>query len=252
LPVGAGTIALRFLTKSDAEDGGWDIRAVEVFHPGLPYPTELARLASSDWYEQHFDLTPFAGHDVRLRVDFNTGDPVENQMRGWYIDDVHVELLAQPGIVFCAGDGHSIDCPCGNFGAAGHGCATSFSPAGSELGATGVARVSADTFVLSANGLSPSVVTFFQGTQQAAGGRGLLFGDGLRCAAGSVVRLKSVLASGGAAQFPAPGDPSVSVAGLMPAGGGFRTYQVWYRNAADFCTTSTFNLSNGLMVTWTP
>jgi hypothetical protein len=25
---------------------------------------------------------------------------------------------------------------------------------------------------------------------------------------------------------------------------------VWYRNAAVFCTASTFNLSNGLQVTW--
>jgi hypothetical protein len=28
-------------------------------------------------------------------------------------------------------------------------------------------------------------------------------------------------------------------------------YQLWYRNAAAFCTPSTFNLTNGLDVTWT-
>ena len=29
-------------------------------------------------------------------------------------------------------------------------------------------------------------------------------------------------------------------------------YQSWYRNAAAFCTSSTFNLTNGVTVTWTP
>jgi hypothetical protein len=33
---------------------------------------------------------------------------------------------------------------------------------------------------------------------------------------------------------------------------GDRYYQVWYRNAAAFCGPDTFNLTNGLRVTWTP
>jgi hypothetical protein len=33
---------------------------------------------------------------------------------------------------------------------------------------------------------------------------------------------------------------------------GTRTYQVWYRNAAAFCTASTFNLTNGWRTTWGP
>jgi hypothetical protein len=55
----------------------------------------------------------------------------------------------------------------------------------------------------------------------------------------------------GASQYPEPGDPSVSVKGLVTTPG-TREYQVWYRNAATFCTTSTFNLTNGLSVSWTP
>ena len=31
---------------------------------------------------------------------------------------------------------------------------------------------------------------------------------------------------------------------------GAAIYQVWYRNAASFCTPSTFNLTNGVLVTW--
>jgi hypothetical protein len=33
---------------------------------------------------------------------------------------------------------------------------------------------------------------------------------------------------------------------------GVRTYQAWYRNAAAFCTASTFNLTNGVQLTWGP
>jgi hypothetical protein len=31
---------------------------------------------------------------------------------------------------------------------------------------------------------------------------------------------------------------------------GTRSYQVWYRNAAAFCTPSTFNLTNGTSIVW--
>ena len=34
--------------------------------------------------------------------------------------------------------------------------------------------------------------------------------------------------------------------------GNVRRYQVWYRNSAAFCTPATFNLTNGLSVTWQP
>jgi hypothetical protein len=41
------------------------------------------------------------------------------------------------------------------------------------------------------------------------------------------------------------------VRGAVPAGA-TRHYQVWYRNSAAFCGPSTFNLSNGLSISWTP
>jgi hypothetical protein len=56
--------------------------------------------------------------------------------------------------------------------------------------------------------------------------------------------------AGGASQYPEAGNPSVSVKGMCSAGN-TRFYQVWYRNAGAFCTPSTFNLTNGLQVTWT-
>jgi hypothetical protein len=153
---------------------------------------------------------------------------------------------------FCFGDGSGTACPCGNAGASGNGCATSFNPAGAHLGASGIPSVANDTVVLTSSGLSNSIVTFFQGTQRQSGGAGAVFGDGLRCAGGSTVRLGAKSTAGGSAQYPGPGDASVSTRGLVPPTGGTRTYQVWYRNAADFCTPSTFNLTNGVEITFAP
>jgi len=38
----------------------------------------------------------------------------------------------------------------------------------------------------------------------------------------------------------------------LRAAGDVRRYQVWFRDAAAFCTASTFNLSNGLEASWSP
>jgi hypothetical protein len=46
-------------------------------------------------------------------------------------------------------------------------------------------------------------------------------------------------------------DQSVSQRGQVQQPGS-RYYQAWYRNAAAYCSPGTFNLTNGLDVTWTP
>jgi Tol biopolymer transport system component len=158
---------------------------------------------------------------------------------------------AEPAVPFCFGDGTGLACPCANSGAPGRGCANSIDASGARLAATGTARVSADTFVLLGSGMPNSTALYFQGTSQLNGGTGAMFGDGLRCAGGTVIRLGTRLNAGGASRYPDAGDVAISVRGLV-AGGDARTYQIWYRNAAAFCTTSTFNLSNGLGVTWIP
>jgi hypothetical protein len=150
---------------------------------------------------------------------------------------------------FCGGDGSSGSCPCGNNGASGNGCASSVNPAGAHLGTTGDASVSADTLVLHGSGMPASVsCTYYQGTTSTAA----VFGDGLRCAGGAIIRLASQMNVGGTSQYPAAGNLPISVRGNVPAVGATRTYQAWYRNAAAFCTASTFNLSNGLRVIWAP
>jgi hypothetical protein len=172
-------------------------------------------------------------------------------LQAWILDG---QLGPQPetGSPYCFGDGSGTACPCGNAGAADGGCASSVSFGGGKLTAAGVSSVSADTLVLRARRLPNSSALFFQGTQRAAGGAGLTFGDGLRCATGSVLRLGTKTSSAGAAQFPEFGDAAVSLRGAVPAAGGPRHYQVWYRNAAAFCRPETFNLTNGVSVTWTP
>jgi len=147
---------------------------------------------------------------------------------------------------FCFGDGSGAACPCGNNGTSGNGCASSVNSAGARLAASGAASLVNDTFALQGSGMPNASALYFQGTTQVA----TSFGDGLRCAGGTVVRLGTKTNALGASSYPQAGDASVSVRGLVPSAGSVRTYQAWYRNAAAFCTASTFNLSNGIAITW--
>ena len=165
----------------------------------------------------------------------------------------------QSGTGFCFGDGSSLSCVanpgagsgCGD-GAPGHGCANSVNPNGALLEAYGTPSVSLDSLQLRGSGMPNSSSLYFQGTTQLGAGLGAYFGDGLRCAGGSVIRLGTKVNAVGASQYPSGADQPVSVRGAVPPGS-VRTYQVWYRNAAGgFCTSSTFNLSNGVSVTWYP
>jgi len=155
----------------------------------------------------------------------------------------------QAGTTFCSGDGTGTACPCANSGVAGNGCASSVNPSGANLGSTGVASIGSDSVVLTGSGMPNSSALYFQGTSQQGAGAGTVFGDGLRCAGGTITRLGTKTNVGGGSQYPAAGDPSVSVRGLVSVPG-TRTYQIWYRNAAAFCTASTFNLSNGREIVW--
>ncbi len=169
----------------------------------------------------------------------------------------HLELYADAcgpvstGTPYCFGDGTGTACPCANNGVAGNGCANSLFAAGANLAAVGTASITADTVVLTHTNGPNSSVLFFQGTIQQSSGAGVAFGDGKRCAGGTVIRLGTKSAASNTASYPVGADPRVSVRGLVSVPG-TRTYQSWYRNAAAFCTASTFNLSNGLEISWQP
>lgn len=154
---------------------------------------------------------------------------------------------------FCYGDGSGTACPCANVGGAGRGCPHSANPLGARLRANGSADLSSDTLVLVANDLPATTsCLFFQGNTQIAGGGGSVFGDGLRCTSGGVVRLGTKTAVAGATSYPQGADATVSVRGAVPATGAVRYYQAWFRNAISFCTADTFNTTNALSVTWLP
>jgi hypothetical protein len=160
-------------------------------------------------------------------------------------------VLNSAGTSFCSGDGSGTACPCGNSGAAGNGCASSVNASGGHLAGTGSASIAGDTFTLTGSGLPNSSALYFQGTMQIAGGAGSVFGDGLRCAGGTVIRLGTKTNVSGTSSYPSGTDTPISIKGANSAGA-VRDYQCWYRNAAAFCTASTFNLTNGIAVTWTP
>ncbi len=167
---------------------------------------------------------------------------------------VWINQKFQPGsaTTFCYGDGSGTACPCGNASLVGdnEGCLSSLNTGGKLIGGGGTS-VSSDTFHLTGSRMPSSSVLYFQGTTRAAGGAGAAFGDGLRCAGGTVVRLGQKTNVNGGSVFPSGADPLVSVKGAVGAGD-TREYQAWYRNSAAFCTSSTFNLTNGVEAVWQP
>jgi hypothetical protein len=164
-----------------------------------------------------------------------------------------IELMASSaGASFCNGDGSGTACPCGNTSAPGaeSGCLNSLGTGG-KLIASGTPSITGDTLVLSGSQMANSSALYFQGTTQVGGGAGAVFGDGLRCVGGSVIRLGIATNAAGASHYPGAGNQPVSVKGMITSAG-MRTYQTWYRNAAPFCNAETFNLTNGWNLTWTP
>jgi hypothetical protein len=155
------------------------------------------------------------------------------------------------GQPFCFGYSQFTPCPCGNDSPTGSlsGCLSSLG-VGGKLIATGTASLSNDTVALIGRQMPNSSALYFQGTTQASGGFGTVFGDGLRCATGAVTRLGTNANANNTSQYPSPGQQPVHVKGTIGTPG-TRHYQVWYRNAAPFCGPSTFNLTNGWTLTWT-
>ena len=141
-------------------------------------------------------------------------------------------------------------CPCGNDATGSRGCANSVNPAGAGLTGNGIVSVSEDSFVLNGSGMLPhSTCIYLQGSTSSSP---VLFGDGKICVDGSLIRLVVRRNSGGASSFPAVGEPSVSVRGQVPALGGTRSYQAWYRDPTNFCTATPYNITNGILAVWTP
>ncbi|MDZ4775138.1 MAG: hypothetical protein SGI72_18630 [Planctomycetota bacterium] len=163
----------------------------------------------------------------------------------WYAFTVGPAFSVQ---TYCFGDSGGFGCPCANNGLFGRGCQNSVNAFGAQLAGAGTPSLSADTFALQGSGMPAGFVMYFQGTAAASA----FFGDGIICVSGAITRLGLEANSlAGASQYPTGPDPLISVKGAPIAGSAYR-YQAWYRDATTFCTSATFNLSNGVAVIWAP
>lgn len=152
------------------------------------------------------------------------------------------------GNAYCFGDGSGTLCPCSPTipnGLPGRGCPNSVNAVGARLQALGQAKISNDTLVLQGSGMPNGPCLYFQGSAAVNN----VFGDGLRCAGGQVVRLGVKINVCGSSKYPDTFDLPISIAGGATPPNTYH-FQVWYRDAASYCTASTFNLTNGIFLSW--
>jgi hypothetical protein len=177
------------------------------------------------------------------------------------LDDMEVDYGSSgPGTDLCdPGTGGTMACPCSNPPTGGsRGCDNSSTTGGAQLSSTGNASLAGDTVVFATAGEKPTATSILlQGNAVIASG--ITFGQGVRCAGGTLKRLYVKTASGGSITAPGPGDPSVSAqsAALNDpiSAGTMRWYSVYYRDpiVLGSCpATSTFNITQTQEVTWGP
>ena len=152
------------------------------------------------------------------------------------------------GTSYCSGDQGT--CPCGNENDASNGdagCANGANSGGAAMSASGSSSIGSADLALSATGLVPSQPgLYFQGNNAINGGAGNPFGDGIRCAGGGVIRLQVAFAD-------ANGESATSIdigANGGVSAGDIKRYQLWYRDPNTSPCGGTFNLSNGIEITW--
>lgn len=172
-----------------------------------------------------------------------------------------INPIPEPSAVVCVpGEAGVPDCPCAPpyfvpepQGSPGHGCANSRFAGGAELAAFGYAVVGPPLpdvapLKLAVTNVPDALTIFIQGDVFAPN-QGL-FGDGVRCLGGNLIRFGDQLASGGRASYPRTGQPAISVIGAATHGS-TRWYQAIYRNAnVAWCSPATFNATNAIEIFW--
>jgi Tol biopolymer transport system component len=163
--------------------------------------------------------------------------------------------LCDPGV------GGVVACPCSN-PASGptRGCDNSSMTGGAALSASGTASLASDTLVFATSGEKPTALSIvLQGAGFVPGGAA--YGQGMRCAGGTLRRLFVKEAVGGSIVAPEflSGDPSVSAQsaakGDVIQPGQPRWYLVYYRDPIVLggCPSDgTFNATQTGQVCWTP
>ncbi len=90
---GATTPAtLRFWSWEQTEDeGGYDTRRVYLSDNGYTWTQVWDSTSNAaSWYQVELDVSTYVGGDLHIRFEFDTGDNLYNNYRGWYVDDVEV------------------------------------------------------------------------------------------------------------------------------------------------------------------
>lgn len=199
------------------------------------------------WHERRIDLSTLRGQRVKLAFGFDTYDGLKNHFRGWMVDDIRI--LAEPGVRVCPSADLTSGCPCmPPLVPVAGGCRNSTQQS-CTLFTSGVPSVTADSLQLRAEHMPPVASAIL--AQSTGTGAPVLFGDGLRCVSGQILRMGALAASGGVGTWPLAGD-SISVRGAIPAAGATRYYYVQYRDVVAYCTPATTNLSDAHRVVWTP
>jgi hypothetical protein len=167
---------------------------------------------------------------------------------------------ASPMVPLCRpGEAGVADCPCANpVVLQNRGCDNSETTGGAALTASGDASLAGDTLTFSTAGeRATSLSIVLQGNTLASGG--LVFGQGVRCATGQLLRLYSKNAVAGSITAPVGAEPSVSTRaaalGDVIAPGDTRWYLVYYRDPVVLggCPGgSTFNATQTGRVDWQP
>jgi hypothetical protein len=175
--------------------------------------------------------------------------------------DVFVRDLNAAGFASVCDPGVNgvIACPCSNAPSGpGRGCDNSSATGGAILSASGIAYLSMDSLVFTSSGEKPTATSILlQGNAFAA--NGAVFGQGVRCAAGSLKRLYTKSASGGSITAPdfGLGDPTVharsAALGDLIQAGESRWYLVYYRDPivlGGCSSSSTFNATQTGRIDW--
>jgi hypothetical protein len=209
--------------------------------PGIVRSAELYTLVANTGPDSGALMPTF--HDDDSNFDYRSHAPVNGPGNGGSNGEVYTVQHAS-GASFCEGTG----CPCANDPVAGTnvGCLSSIG-LGGRLRASGSTSIAAGTLTLLGSQMPNSNALYLAGNGQTSS----VLGDGVFCAGGTIVRLGTKLNVNGASQFPEAGQ--LSIATRVSATPGSSSYcQVWYRNAAAFCTPATFNDTNAWRLTWTP
>jgi hypothetical protein len=164
--------------------------------------------------------------------------------------EIRGQLMVTPAsTLICFGDGTSGTCPCSNQSTVGmnEGCVNS-AGMGGKLVASGGTSITCDTFQLCASQMTGGSCIFLQGSTVPFGPAA--FGDGLRCIGGTLRRLAVVPVVGGGACLGGAGTVGIHTLGQVTPG--TFGYQTYYRDPANFCTSLTYNITNGVQATWVP